>query len=142
MLHHNMNNLKKGFTLIELLMTIAIIGVLSSVLMVNLQGFRERTRDTIRKKDLRTIQTALELYRSNNSNYPASLPACGTAFTGGSVNYLQKMPCDPLTNARYTYTLVGSVYSLIACLENAGDAERDSSINGGCSNASMTVQSL
>ena len=53
-----MNNLsEKGFTLIELLVTIAIIGVLSSVLLVNLSGFRVRTRDVQRKRDLRTLQT-------------------------------------------------------------------------------------
>ena len=57
--------LKKGFTLVELLIVVAIIGILSTLLMANFIGVRQRARDAQRKADLRQIQSALELYRSD-----------------------------------------------------------------------------
>ena len=119
---------KKGFTLIELLVAISIIGVLSSFLLANFVGVRQRTRDGVRKSDLRQIQSALELYRSDQSTYPNSpLPTCGSSLTAGKTTYMQKIPCDSSTSASYTYS-VGSgntTYSIFACLENGNDAQLD-----------------
>lgn len=140
----------RGFTLIELLVTVAIIGILSSVLLVNLQGFRLRTRDTERKKDLLQLQTALELYRADVGTYPttANYPACNTALANGATVYMQKIPCDPSGSptwgSAYQYTSTGNTYTLYACLENINDAERDTPTKqGGCASAqaSYTVRS-
>lgn len=139
-----MNNLsEKGFTLIELLVTIAIIGVLSSVLLVNLSGFRVRTRDVQRKRDLRTLQTALELYRADSTSYPETLPECDLDFvsTDSTIVYLKKVPCDPLTKVKYNYTMSLNTYKLFACLENETDSEQDTSKKSECSKASFTVES-
>lgn len=133
-----------GFTLIELLISIAIIGVLTSAFLMNLSGFRERTRDTTRKKDLMTIQTALELYRADASQYPNSLPACNAGLQLSGVTYLKQVPCDPDTNTRYNYQTNGtppSTYTMFACLENANDKEKDNPKKAGCSRASFTVLS-
>ncbi|MBI2195693.1 MAG: type II secretion system protein [Candidatus Levybacteria bacterium] len=67
---------EKGFTLVELLIVIAIIGVLTTLLMANFIGVRQRARDAQRKSDLRQIQSALELYRSDQGSYPQILPNC------------------------------------------------------------------
>lgn len=136
------NNLKRGFTLIELLVTIAIIGVLSSILFVNLQGFRERTRDAIRIKDVRTIQTALELYRTDAGTYPSPTAlSCGASIGYGTAVYLQKLPCDPSTNNKYSYAVSGGTYTLFACLENSNDSQRDAAKQAACAKASYTVTS-
>jgi type II secretion system protein G len=137
-----------GFTLIELLVVIVIVGVLATMTlaMINLPGVRQRGRDVQRKSDLRQIQTALELYRSDIGSYPASLPACGSALTSGSNSYMQKVPCDPLNTGQYTYryTTTGSTYSLIGCMENVNDPQKDATNNttyctGGQTNWSFTV---
>ena len=60
----------KGFTLIELLLVIAIIGLLSSIVLVSLQGARASARDAIRLSDMRQIQLALELYYDSYGRYP------------------------------------------------------------------------
>ncbi len=143
-----MNKLsEKGFTLIELLVTIAIIGILSSVLLVNLSGFRERTRDVQRKRDLRTLQTALELYRADSTSYPETLPECGLDFVSvdSTIIYLKKIPCDPLSKplskVKYNYNKSLNTYELFACLENETDSEQDTSKKSECSKASFTVES-
>ena len=138
----------KGFTLIELLIVVAIIGILGSLLMANFIGIRQRARDVQRKSDLRQIQSALEIYRADLGSYPitASFPACGSALTGGSPlsTYMQKIPCDPLATPAYSYTSSGTTYTLLACLENLSDLQKDTSnvapCIGGTTNWSYTLQ--
>ena len=133
-----------GFTLIELLVAIGIIGILASFLLANFVGVRQRARDGVRKSDLRQIQSALELYRSDKGGYPTSgsssgnFPTvCGSQFDDGASTpaiYMKKIPCDPSGGtAIYTYipsnpnsdnTLYAS-YSLVACLENKNDSQKD-----------------
>ena len=62
----------KGFTLIELLVVIAIIGILSTLAVVSLTSARARARDSRRIADVRNIQSALELYFTDNSVYPGT----------------------------------------------------------------------
>src|SRR3989338_10759936 len=121
-----------GFTLIELLVVISIIGILAAFLMANFVGIRQRARDGVRKSNLSQIQAALELYRSDIGEYPTALPACGNnPFTDGgtpAVTYMQKIPCDPLSTPAYIYTSNGITYSIIACLENVNDSQKDTDL--------------
>ena len=125
----NINKFQKGFTLVELLIVIAIIGVLAALLMANFIGVRQRARDAQRKSDLKQIQSALELYRSDLAAYPITnnFPACGSSLpTSGTTIYMQKVPCDPSSNyngGNYSYTSDGSTYSLAACAENSSDSQ-------------------
>ena len=117
-----------GFTLIELLVVLAIIGTVTSLVMVNLTGVRERGRDGQRKADLVQMQTAFESYRADQGTYPAApLPACGTALIAGGSTYMAKLPCDPMNTGQqiYRYTTTGSTYTLTACLENEKDSQKD-----------------
>lgn len=130
----------KGFTLIELLIVIAIIGILSTLLMVNFIGVRQRARDTQRKANISQIQSALEEYRADQGNYPISIPSCGNALADptGTTIYIQKMPCDPLGNSYYnsgsyyySFNSSTNTYTLSACLENTSDSQGTSSSPGG-----------
>ena len=68
-----MNTTKpKGFTLIELLVVVAIIGILATVVLASLGSARSKARDARREADIRTIQTALEIYFIDNGVYPSS----------------------------------------------------------------------
>lgn len=142
------NNYKsRGFTLIELLVVIGIIGILTSFLLANFVGVRQRARDGVRKSDLRQIQAALELYRSDQGSYPnPSIPDCGNSLIGGAneVVYMRKIPCDPLNSTGYAYTSAsGTTYSLVACLENGNDSQKDPTNTAPCdgtTNFSYTLQ--
>ncbi len=121
-------NRQKGFTLIELLVVIAIIGVLSSLLMANFIGIRQRARDGQRKSDIRQIQSAVELYRADNGLYPDTntFPiACGenAPFIFEGVTYMKNIPCDPLTDDAYVYVGNASNYCVRSCLENTNDSQ-------------------
>lgn len=145
------NKNRTGFTLIELLVVIVIISILATLLLANFVGVRQRGRDGQRKSDIRQLQTALEVYRADNGQYPANANAIytsnctasgvGPAFTytngGTTITYMQKLPCDPLTHGNYTYSTPdgGVTYSLYACIENANDPNIDSSTQNTCSAA-------
>ncbi len=132
----------KGFTLIELLVVIAIISILAALLMANFVGVRQRGRDGQRKSDLRQIQAALELYRSDDGSYPTSLPNCGSPLVAGSATYMRKIPCDPLQKDNYIFSSDGLLYTIYACIENENDQDRDSTVQPGCAsvtNASYTL---
>ena len=127
----NTQRKQDGFTLIELLVVIAIIGVLSGLLFSNFVGIRERSRDGARKSDLRQIQAALELYRSDQGEYPTEedLSACGGSLKdpNDTVIYMQKIPCDQSgESVPYTYFPDSDnvTYKLIACLENENDSQK------------------
>lgn len=131
---------KRGFTLIELLVVVAIIGVLSALLMSNFVGVRQRARDAQRKSDVRQLQSALELYRADVGAYPSSatLSTCGNGVSFKSQDntstYMQAVPCDPSTGSPYSYTSNdGTTYTLITCLENGNDSQKDSSNAVSCS---------
>lgn len=60
----------KGFTLIELLLVIAILGLLASIIMVNLSKARANSRDAKRVVEARQMVKALEAYYLDNDQYP------------------------------------------------------------------------
>ncbi len=95
----------KGFTLIEMLVVIAIIGLLSSVVVIGLGGARSKARDARRIADVRSIQSALEVDYTAVSGYSASIPA--------------NAPQSDPQGVSYIYQIIGTEgYNLGICLEN------------------------
>jgi prepilin-type N-terminal cleavage/methylation domain-containing protein len=62
----------RGFTLVELVVVIAIIGLLVSVVSVNLSASRAKARDAQRLTQLEQIHLAVEAYREAYGTYPLS----------------------------------------------------------------------
>lgn len=79
---------KKGFTMIELLVVIAIIGLLSTLGIVALNNARMKSRDSRRVNDVSRIQTALEMYYSDQGKYPGVVGNLGDTIDLGGVNYI------------------------------------------------------
>ncbi len=126
----------KGFTLIELLIVLAIVGLLTAIVLVNLNNSKQAARDTKRVADIREIMTALQLYYNDNSGYPGPAVPSATGPTRDQGDpdwstYLIIWPtaptppdnpdgvtdCDSTTNP-YTYTQLdgGEDYSVTFCL--------------------------
>ena len=66
------NFVSHGFTLIELLVVVAIIGILSSIVLASLNSARVKGADAARISDVKSLETAMELFYNDNTGYPTS----------------------------------------------------------------------
>jgi general secretion pathway protein G len=105
-----------GFTLVELMVVIVIIGLLATIVAINVIPATDTARIEKAKADIATIEQALEQYRLDNLTYPAgsdglqallnppaSLSQPQRYRRGG---YIKKLPDDPWGRA-YLYTVPG-----------------------------------
>lgn len=113
-------------------MVVSLIGILTTLVVANLNSARERARDATRKSDLRNIQTGLRLYYNDIGQFPTSnsgnLVACdGTctwdeSWINNDITYMNTLPDDPLSDQGYVYTYIDDdSYTLKSCLENKSD---------------------
>lgn len=63
---------QSGFTLIEIMVVVVIIAVLATIIMPNIVGRAEDARVAKAKTDIRTLDSALAMYRLDNGNYPST----------------------------------------------------------------------
>ena len=107
---------EEGFTLVELMVVIVIIGLLATIVAINVIPATDTARVEKAKADISTIEQALEQYRLDNLTYPsgsdglqallnppASLAQPQRYRRGG---YIKKLPDDPWGRA-YLYTVPG-----------------------------------
>lgn len=102
--NHNLNKCT-GFTLIELLLAIAIIGILSSMVVVSLSGNKAKARDAIRAGDLKSLSQAAERYQVEGENlylFPQDINNFDMYFADGV------RPKDPRTGNDYSYSFSNS----------------------------------
>jgi len=109
----------KGFSFIEVLVVSTIIAVLTAVGVSNFRIANQKSRDGKRQGDLEQIRAALELYRTDQNDYPTTgeWPGAGGALSASGTIYMSVIPSDPKTDYDYYYSSGGLTYTLCAALE-------------------------
>ncbi len=126
-----------GFTLVELMVVIVIIGLLATVVAINVLPSQDRAMVEKARADVSVLEQALETYRLENLAYPRTengLDALVSAPAGlarperyRSGGYIRRLPVDPWGNA-YQYRQPGQrsafdVYSLGADGAEGGEGD-------------------
>ncbi|MCU0317189.1 MAG: type II secretion system protein GspG [Fimbriimonadaceae bacterium] len=110
----------KGYTLVQTLSAAAIVGMISSIAMVNIGTQGRLARERALVSELSTIRSALQAFRSDTGLYPNAVadlasttaPSKGRDNAGTEVTlsadlwrgpYLKRVPLDPITGASFSY---------------------------------------
>ncbi len=64
-----------AFTLIELIVVVAVIGIISAIILLNIGNWQKQIATTKVKSDLAGAISSLENYRNYNNAYPPSIPS-------------------------------------------------------------------
>lgn len=108
---------EEGFTLVELMVVIVILGLLATIVAINVLPSGDKARVEKARSDIATIESGLEMYKLQNFNYPSTsdglqaliAPPAGLAdpsrYQKGG--YLKKLPNDPW-NRPYQYAAPGT----------------------------------
>ena len=92
-----------GFTLVELMVVIVIIGLLATVVVINVLPAQDTARVKKAEADIALLEQATEMYRLSRLNYPTmgeGLPALV------SEGFVKRLPDDPWGNP-YHYAAPG-----------------------------------
>jgi len=124
-----------GFTLVEVMVVIVIIGLLATVVMINVLPSQDRAMVEKARADIAVLEQAVETYRVEILSFPrdedglaalkaapASLPRPERYRQGG---YIRRLPADPWGNP-YQYRTPGKagpydIYSLGADGREGGE---------------------
>lgn len=120
------SKLNKGFTLVELLVVISIIGILTTLLMINFVGTREKANDSKKVQDLNSIKNALRMYYNDNQSYPTGTNCFDCLNTAIGSSYLPN-----ISSIGYTYSQLnsGDGFILTVSLESGSNNSNESQIN-------------
>lgn len=123
-----------GFTLTEMLVTLFILGLVTTVVVINVLPNQDKAMVAKAKADVSTLAQAMESYRLDNMTYPSASEglqalvappvAAGSSARPG---YIKKLPTDPWGRP-YQFANPGrngafDVYSLGADGAPGGDNE-------------------
>lgn len=103
----------KGFTLIEIMTVVAIISIMATVIGVNALQSGQQSRDAKRQADIRTLQSAIELYKNKNGRYPAQ---CTPANAGTAQGWSGQLGTDYACTGSDTQYIVGLAPEFIPVL--------------------------
>ena len=95
------NSLQRGFTLIELLVVVAIIGILSSIVLVSLNSARQKGRDASAKGSMSSLRAQAEIYFDDNGTY-VGLESAGDAGWDQLITAAQNQTGNDVVYGQFT----------------------------------------
>lgn len=104
---------QRGFTLIEVMVVVVILSILAAIVVPRIMDRPDTARITKAQADIRALESALNLYKLDNHNYPTTdaglealvqKPADAAAWKEGG--YMDRLPKDPWGNP-YQYLSPG-----------------------------------
>lgn len=98
---------ERGFSFIELMVVIVIIGLLTSVVALNVLPSQDRAMDEKARADVAILSQAVEMFRLENLRYPNMDDGLEALLPDGDrQGYIKALPRDPWGN-EYVYLIPG-----------------------------------
>ena len=82
----------EGFSLVELMVVIVIIGLLATIVIINVMPAADRAATTKARADIATLEQAIEMYRLDHLTYPPVAEGLQALVAG---RYIRRLPNDP-----------------------------------------------
>jgi type IV pilus assembly protein PilA len=133
---------EKGFTLIELLVVILIIGILAAIALPAFLNQRSKAQDSTAKSDVRTAQTAMETWYTDNQTYVGATGGAAGTLVGiePALKNANSLDATGQSATGYTISVIskssdGTKFSIT---NNGGSVTRscDKPNTGGCNSGS------
>jgi general secretion pathway protein G len=94
---------ESGFTLVELMVVLVIIGLLATVVIINVMPATDKAAHTKAQADIATLEQGVEMYRLNKLQYPGGENGLQALL---QEKYIKRLPNDPWGNP-YHYSNPG-----------------------------------
>lgn len=101
---------QKAFTIVELLIVIVVIAILAAISLVAYNGIQNRAQDAVIQSNSNAIRKAIEMYSSENGEYPVCSAGDGHSCVLSSIStqlvpkYVSVLPND----TTYPYQFVAT----------------------------------
>jgi general secretion pathway protein G len=92
-----------GFSLVELMVVIVIIGLLATIVIINVMPAADRAAMTKARADIATLEQGVDMYRLDHLRYPTADEGLQSLVAG---DYIRRLPNDPWGNP-YRYSVPG-----------------------------------
>ena len=143
-----MISLKKrdqGFTIVELLIVIVVIGILALLVITTYSGIQQKARNSKRSSDVKSLQTHLEAFYSQNGYYPSRANINSASWRTTNMKSLEgeaiKDPsstCDTSSNSGSCVVTSPAARSYAYNVLNSSDASCESD-NTTCAKYTLTA---
>jgi prepilin-type N-terminal cleavage/methylation domain-containing protein len=143
-----MISLKKrdqGFTIVELLIVIVVIGILALLVITTYSGIQQKARNSKRSSDVKSLQTHLEAFYSQNGYYPSRTNMNDASWRKTNMKSVDseavKDPsstCDPASNSGTCLVAAPAARSYSYNVLNSSDASCEAD-NTTCAKYTLTA---
>jgi prepilin-type N-terminal cleavage/methylation domain-containing protein len=127
-----MISLKKrnqGFTIVELLIVIVVIGILALLVITTYSGIQAKARNSKRASDVKSLQTQIEAYFSQNGYYPSRTDMNSDTWLGTNMKSLDKNamidPKNPTQSNDFVAAAAANVYAYAVTDSSGNSCEAD-----------------
>jgi type II secretion system protein G len=125
-----------GFTLVEIMIVVTIIGMIAAIALPSFSKARMRSRASTEMTDLRTLESAFQMYAADNGDFPPPnwlpgvVPPGMNSYLHGNIwtepapaggRYAWMQHAAPNGPQRYVISIMGADQSVMALVDKGMD---------------------